>query len=166
MTEEQVKEFINSVIELSDDNRSMALLKRGLRDHPRNKIYQLSIVDRLLPYDANESERQICAFVSSIFALHKNNSDVPMSFAKSVRMLADATKEDPVETRFMRLVSSDREEAMMHVAKIMQLLASKGIPVHFESLILDLKYWSKGWSLRSVQGRWSRDFFSGQSIKE
>jgi len=63
--------------------------------------------------------------------------------------------------RFRRLLSCDREEICERVRPVILAAKSKGIPVNYEALFVDLSYWGD-----KVKARWARKYWAAAGAEK
>ena len=89
--------------------------------------------------------------VAGLFASHPQDTDSG-NFGTTCRCLAD--ENSSFEARFQRLLSCDYDEICDRLRPVVLAARPRGIPVNYEQLFADLRYWSD-----AVKARWAREFW-------
>jgi CRISPR system Cascade subunit CasB len=95
-------------------------------------------------------ENDVAAFVAGLFATHPDVTTVGNFGAtcKSIEQKrgdkrGDDNKLTPTERRFQHLISAERgDELNNRILRMVLMAKSQGVPVNYEKLETDLKYWS------------------------
>ncbi|MBQ9830116.1 MAG: type I-E CRISPR-associated protein Cse2/CasB [Akkermansia sp.] len=107
--------------------------------------------------------------VAGLYALHPHEkTDEEYNFGDACRRLAvnrktmEISEESPFDRRFRRLLSCDtRSELRLHLADIVRGMKASEVPVNYESLYRDIKYWGS-----RVRERWAIHYWSNRTGKE
>lgn len=111
-------------------------------------------------------ENQEQGFISGLFALHpkvtgKGNLGETCKAIELAR--GDNRGEDsrltPTERRFQHLLSAEKKELMDRVLRIILLAKAHGIPINYEQLESDIRYWGD-----RVKIKWASSFWSQPDI--
>ena len=97
------------------------------------------------------------AFVAGLFATYpEGDSDALKNFGDTCKQIERARREEttdfsddntkkknlsPTERRFQHLLAADRKEIQDRVMRMVLMAKSKGVPVNYEKMSQDLKYW-------------------------
>ena len=147
----------------SDARRTMAELRRGLRDDPRDRLRVLKVVAPILGPPPEErwkiESEEWFYIVAALYASHPEyERDVSLGEAFR-RMAADS---DSVEQRFMSLLSArpepDRMRPLLRQAVALLSVNRRPVPLDWLMLLNDLLL-LKNFE-RDVKQRWARDFYS------
>ncbi len=136
------------------DRGLAASLRRLLLDHPQQHAQGLMALGRVGLGECVSSN--VDKTVIGLFALHpveKEKGD----FGSSCRTLSkrSAEGEDPFEKHFRRLIACrTRDDATVHVARIVRRLKTEGTAVNYYQLLWDLRTWSD-----RVREKWVRSYF-------
>ncbi|CAN5546524.1 hypothetical protein BH23CHL5_BH23CHL5_02070 [soil metagenome] len=151
------------------DRAALASLRRGLGKRVGQAPEMFPYVVPWLPTDAKPWEEERYFLVASLFASHPLNwpeTGDPRharNLGASMAQLAQKTKSEGAERRFVGLLNADPEDLPHHLRSVVSLLASKDIPVDWNQLLNDLRWWDS--PERNVQRRWARSFW-GQAAQD
>ena len=96
--------------------------------------------------------------MASLFALHPEHNDSVKSFGETFCRIKMASQgSDGPERRFVALLNAHRDEAPSHLRHAVSLAESKGVPINYESLLMDIIAWDS--ESKTVQKRWAGDFW-------
>lgn len=96
-------------------------------------------------------DNDIAAFVAGLFATHPEVTATG-NFGATCKAIerqrgdtgSDDNKLTPTERRFQHLLSAERgEELRQRVLRMLLMAKAQGIPVNYEKLVLDLRYWNE-----------------------
>ncbi|MBI4793832.1 MAG: type I-E CRISPR-associated protein Cse2/CasB, partial [Deltaproteobacteria bacterium] len=74
----------------------------------------------------------------------------------------DDGKLTPTERRFQHLLAADRNELPDRVLRMVLMAKAQGVPINYEQLAADIRYWDDG-----IKNRWASAFWSqGASLPE
>ena len=73
------------------------------------------------------------------------------------RAILDGAEEKATEARFTALLAAHRDDMPSMLRQSVSFLKSKDIPIHWEQLFADLRYW--GNEEKFVQRRWANSFW-------
>lgn len=95
-------------------------------------------------------DNDVAAFVAGLFATHPEVCSIG-NFGATCKAIeqkrgdkhGDDNKLTPTERRFQHLLSAERgDELNARILRMVLLAKSQGVPVNYEKLEADLKYWS------------------------
>jgi CRISPR system Cascade subunit CasB len=96
-----------------------------------------------------EVTNDVGAIVAALYATHPeetlkgNFGDTCNAIEKSRRENhSDDNKLTPTERRFLHLLAAEREELLQRVTRLVLMAKSRGVPVNYEQLETDLKFWN------------------------
>lgn len=105
----------------------------------------------------SEKDENDGMLVATLFALHPDHLD-GVSLGDAMRTLQEQSVGDSPERRFTTLLDTRRADLPARLRHTVKLLRSKGIPLDWLQFLDDLSRWNS--VHRSVQRRWSRDFWA------
>jgi CRISPR system Cascade subunit CasB len=157
--------FVDRLVALAatQDRAALAALRRGVGRSPGEPVEAARAFYRLLPGEVGYAEDDFW-LVATLFSLHPSTAAEPEgrkpSLAASLARLArtDASKSNGAERMTMVLLRADRDELPHHLRRAVLLLRSAGVPVAWEQLLHDLRWWSAPSS--RVRQRWARDYWA------
>lgn len=150
--EERAARFLMYLRELKKDRGAMADLRRALSPTQRHRAWPL--LGRVGGIDERRFET-----IAGLFAHHPEETATG-NLGTTCRQLRG--EHNTFEGRFRRLLSCDRDDICEHVPHVVRAAASRGIPINYERLFIDLWYWSD-----HVKARWAGEFWgtpAGESI--
>jgi CRISPR system Cascade subunit CasB len=135
--------FLERLRKYKDDRGMMADLRCVLVENKRHRAWPalsrlgISIDDKVFP------------FVAGLFATHPAEAN-DGNFGKTCRGIAQKRGEEfaekeltPTERRFQHLLAAERDEIQERVRRMVQMAKTHDIPVNYEQLATDLKYWNE-----------------------
>lgn len=156
--DERFIEWLESVRDADDPGArgTLAALRRGLGQRPGNAIEMYPyIVPFLTEKDSYWTEQ--CIFtIASLFAMHlQPGGEGTMGSVMS--QVAQKTRSDSVEKRFIALLDSTREELPGRLRHAVSLAKSKEVAIDWRRLLRDIRGWNEYelW----VQRKWARDYW-------
>jgi len=144
-----------------DDRGVMASLRCILVNNKKHRAWPT------LNHIGVEIDKDISAYIAGLFATHseetsKGNFGVT---CKSIEQLRGEKKTDdhrltPTERRFQHLLSAEKGSELNHRVLRMVLMAkSQGVPINYERLEIDLKFWSD-----RTRTEWAAAFWTPNSV--
>jgi len=127
-----------------DDRGMMANLRCILVDNKKHRAWPA--LNRL----GVAIDNDVAAFVAGLFATHPEVTTVG-NFGATCKLIERARHEEsskdnkltPTERRFQHLLSAERGgEVNDRILRMVLMAKSQGVPVNYEKLETDLKYWS------------------------
>ena len=135
-----------------DDRGMMANLRCILVDNKKHRAWPA--LNRL----GVAIDNDVAPFVAGLYATHPSE-DTSKNFGATCKLIERARREDiieaadktgmgkkknltPTERRFQHLLSANRDEIFERVMRMLLMAKSQGVPVNYEKLETDLKYWS------------------------
>ena len=108
----------------------------------------------------------ITAFVAGLFATHPQDSKEVGNFGTTCEAIQNKrgerhgndTKLTPTERRFQHLLAAERSELQDRVLRMVLMAKSQNIPVNYEKLQTDMKYWGDG-----IKNQWASAFWAPSS---
>ena len=155
-------DFVSALQTLAQnsDRGTLAKLRRGLGKDFGCASERDAWVLRHVPVFLSDFEVDNVCLVASLFASHSQPHGKE-TFGAAFRRLADDGGADSIERRFHVLLESDAEDLPDRLRHAVSLLKSKDIPIDWLQLLNDVCWW--GGERRSVQRRWSRDFWASDT---
>ncbi len=161
--------------ETGGDRAALAALRRGLGKEPGEAPDMFPILLPILPETLlGTHDEPVVYLVASLFAFYPDAPRWPetarerreRNLGASLRQLAEQTKSDGPERRFVALLNSDGRDLAHHVRGILALLksAKTPIPVDWVQLTWDLRGWAN--AERRVQKAWAIAFWGGRRVAE
>ena len=147
------------------DRKGFAELRRSLSEPPGQSVAAIPYVERFA-LSENSWNRQMYYLVAGLFCLVERpleprtapSEPFEKNLGESMAQLYLAKdKSGSTEQRFVRLLDADAERLADRLRQSVTLLHSAQIPVGWETLLTDLRYWRS--ETRSVQHRWARSFY-------
>ncbi len=126
-----------------DDRGMMADLRCVLVDNKRHRAWPA--LSRLgLPID-----NEVQAFIAGLFASHSEETERG-NFGTTCRQImksrgenaSDDNRLTAMERRFQQLLAAEKAEVYHRVRRMVLMANSQGIPVNYEQLQTDLRYWN------------------------
>jgi CRISPR type I-E-associated protein CasB/Cse2 len=96
--------------------------------------------------------------VAGLFAWHPQETDAG-NLGTTCRLLA--AENSTFEARFQRLLSCGRQEICGRLRPVVLAARPRGIPVNYEELFADLRYWGG-----DVKARWAREYWRAPEVEE
>ncbi len=127
-----------------DDRGMMANLRCILVDNKKHRAWPA--LNRL----GVAIDNDVAAFVAGLFATHPEATTFG-NFGATCKTIeqkrgdkrGDDNKLTPTERRFQHLLSAERgDELNSRILRLVLMAKSQGVPVNYEKLETDLKYWS------------------------
>ena len=145
----------------SPDRAALARLRRSLAQ--RGVDYSaLRDAGDLLPTD-HDIDRDLDTYllVAGLFALHPQpNGTGSLGQALHALRRKLSVGQESLDLRFSALLDSDHEDLPYRLRQLVQLLASRDVPVNYFQLLRDLR--ARAWEAESrwVQRRWAQDYWT------
>ncbi len=157
---DETGKFIAWLLSVKDDRSTMAELRCLLNPNLRHRGWQsIACVGGI--------GKPVQELIAGLFALHPMHDGSLTNFGTSCRRLAARDKRDgqskssPLDTRFRRLLDADRGELADLLPTLVRYLKSESIPVNYEELFRDLRYWNE-----SVLTRWAQEYWNHQPASD
>jgi CRISPR type I-E-associated protein CasB/Cse2 len=148
--EERATKFLERLVATKDDRGKMACLRRGLSPGTRHYSWQVLAAIG----GASAIDDPVCETVAACFALHPENKKIG-NFGVTCQKIGKDNM-DAFERHFRRLIASgDRRDVCVQVANIVKKAKSEGVAIDYETLFVDLYYWSD-----RVKVCWAQKFWS------
>jgi len=144
------------------DNRGMmANLRCVLVDNKKHRAWP--VLNRL----GVEIDNDVLAYVTGLFAVHPESTSAGNfgTTCKSIEQRrgdkrSDDNKLTPTERRFQHLLSADgRKERHERVMRMVLMAKSQGVPVNYEQLETDLKFWND-----CTKTKWAASFWTQNGV--
>lgn len=149
--------FLERLRKHKDDRGMMADLRCVLVESKRHRAWPalsrlgVPIDDKVLP------------FVAGLFATHPvetsegNFGNTCKKIQQSRDQIPADEKLTPTERRFQHLLAAERDEIQDRVRRMVLMAKSHDVPVNYEQLATDLKFWSE-----QVKTKWASAFWTAQ----
>ncbi len=138
--------FLERLRKYRDDRGMMANLRCILVDNKKHRAWPA--LNRL----GVKIDNDILAYVAGLYATHPEAEETATGnlgkTCKSIEMKRDDKRSDdskltPTERRFQHLLTAERgKELNDRILRMVMLAKSQGVPVNYEKLATDLKFWS------------------------
>jgi CRISPR system Cascade subunit CasB len=155
--------FLKRLRKYKDDRGMMADLRCVLVESKRHRawpaLYRLGV-----PIDD-----EVRPFVAGLFATHPEETSEG-NFGKTCKAIeqrrdqkATDEKLTPTERRFQQLLAAEKHEVQDRVRRMVLMAKSHDVPVNYEQLATDLKFWNE-----RTKNAWASSFWMsyGESNKE
>lgn len=148
------------------DRKGFAELRRSLGEPPGTSVAAIPYVERFT-LGENDWTRKMYYLAAGLFCLAERSLEPraapPEPFGKNLgdslaQLYLIRERSGSTEGRFIRLLDADTEQLADRLRQTVTLLRSEGVPIGWEVLLADLRYW-RGEN-RRVQHRWARSFYS------
>lgn len=159
--ERKFVEYLRSLVD-TEDRAALAALRRGLGRPPGSVPELCRYVVPWAPTDGPSWHEDIYYLVAALFALHQGSwppgvAQGPTNLGASFRRLAETSRSESVEKRFVALLSVHPDDLPAHLRHAVSLLKAHDVPVDWAQLLHDLRDW--GHEDRFVQRDWARAFW-------
>ena len=142
-----------------DDRGMMANLRCILVENKKHRAWP--VLSRL----GVAIENEVAAFVAGLFATHPEvtTSGNFGATCKAIELKrgdrrGDENKLTPTERRFQHLLSAERgDELNDRILRMVLMAKSQGVPINYEKLEYDLKYWGKS---DRAKTEWAASFWA------
>jgi CRISPR system Cascade subunit CasB len=113
---------------------------------------------RLLPYGVPSWDEHWFFLVATLYPFA--TSSAPRPFGVTVRLVGEMTQSNSFDRRVEILLNATPEQLPYRLRQVIKLAGSRGIAVHWPTLLADLTHWTH--PDHFVQLRWARDYFHPQ----
>lgn len=147
------------------DRKGFAELRRSLGEPPGMSVAAIPYVER---FSLGENDWVRCMYylVAGLFCLVERplepRATPPEPYKKNLgesmaQLYLMRDRSGSTEQRFVRLLDADAERLADRLRQNVTLLRSEGVPIGWDVLLNDLKFWRS--ENRRVQHRWARSFY-------
>jgi len=149
--QEATAKFLAHLRSLKNDRGAMANLRGALKPSQRHRAW---------PFLASVGGIGNARYetVAGLYAYHSDETRTGNLGTVCRRLSGEFNS---FEGRFRRLLTCDREEICERLTPVILAAKSKGVPVNYEQLFVDLCYWGD-----KVKERWAREYWGGAESKE
>lgn len=156
----------------SKKRAALAALRRGLGKSPSEATETFPYIIPILPARLRGWSEEAYYLIAELFALYRPERGVKPNhnFGATYRQLAEATKSDSTERRFLALLDAPHENLPDHLRHAIGQMATRTpkVPVDWYALLRDLLEWDapgryvqRQWEEgRWVQQKWARGFYA------
>ena len=138
-----------------NDRGALAALRRGLGQAPWTVPEMHRHIARYLPEGWGWYHR--CLYmVATLFASHPASGGSG-NLGDAFRAIAQATRSESIEARFMALLKAHPDDLFDHLRHAVALARSKEVRIDWDRLLRDLRNWNDDG--RRVQRDWARAFW-------
>jgi CRISPR system Cascade subunit CasB len=139
-----------------DDRGMMANLRCVLVDSKKHRAWPA--LNRL----AVSIDEDVPTFIAGLFATHPEETTTG-NFGTTCKAIelrrgekaGDDNKLTPTERRFQHLMAAERDELHSRVLRMILMAKSQDVPVNYEQLQTDLKFWNDG-----IRTKWAAAFWT------
>jgi CRISPR system Cascade subunit CasB len=170
MTKEKAKAFVADLAALTekpgDGRATLAALRRGINEEPRDVLPVLRVVLHLEPR-ARGKEQEALTRLACLFALHPTPSGRLASsdgLGAALRRVKGKTGSDSIEQRFMALLQCHETDLLQHLRHAVTLARSQDVHLRWADILQALCWWSS--EKQYNQRRWAEEFWGGSSERQ
>ena len=158
--ESNMHPFIQFLHQLAktEDRAALAHLRRGLGKKPGAAPEMFPYVVPWLPTDVHPQEEAVYYTIAALFARHPSSTPTG-NMGDHMAAARENGREDAVERRFVTLLAAHPEDFSDFLRQTVSFLASKEIPVNWNQLFRDMRYWSHPDYGENVRKRWATAFW-------
>ena len=144
-----------------EDRAIMAGLRCSLVESKKHRAWP--VLHRL----GVDVTNRVAATVAALYATHQKEG--LGNFGTTCRMIqsqrddtrSDGNKLTPTERRFLLLLAADKSEICQRVIRIVHMAKSLDVPVNYEQLETDLKFWNDRTKTEWAASFWTTDVDTG-----
>lgn len=152
--------FLKQLRMCKEERGMMANLRCSLVESKKHRAWPA--LSRLGVGIGKEYPLQVVAYVAGLYATHPEETEKG-NFGSTCKAIERERKEQrgdndkltPTERRFQQMLAADYEEILPRVMRMVLLAKSQGVPVNYEQLLTDLRYWSD-----RTKSEWAASFWS------
>ncbi len=141
-----------------DNRRLMANLRCVLVDNKKHRAWPALNRLGIAIKDDNS------AYIAGLFATHPEETSTG-NFGATCKAIeqkrgeerSDDSKLTPTERRFQHLLAAERAELYGRILRLVLMAKSQGVPVNYEKLIPDLKFWGNRTKTEWASVFWTQD---------
>lgn len=148
-----------------DDRATLAALRRASARGAEATVYP--VVARFFPTEPNPWLERALVELAQLFVTHPNGGEPSgKSIGAALRAVSDRPNrgKESIEGRFVALLDSHRDELCTHLRHAISLARADEVAIDWNDVLDALLNW--GWTSRSVQRRWAREFWGGSPKQE
>lgn len=159
-SESNVHPFIQYLHQLAaaEDRAALAHLRRGLGKKPGAAPEMFPYVVPWLPTNVHPREEAVYYTIAALFAWHPSIA-LTGNMGDHMAAAREIGREEALERRFVALLSAHPEDFPEFLRQAISFLASKEIPVNWNQLFRDMRYWSHPDYGDNVRKRWATAFW-------
>ncbi|MFH0991637.1 MAG: type I-E CRISPR-associated protein Cse2/CasB [bacterium] len=109
---------------------------------------------------------EVLTFIAGLFATHPEETSIG-NFGTTCKAIelrrgektGDDNKLTPTERRFQHLMAAEREELHSRVMRMVLMAKSQDVPVNYEQLQIDLKFWND-----RIKTKWAAAFWAPGTV--
>jgi CRISPR system Cascade subunit CasB len=162
LTKEQTA-FIKYLISLTPENNrgTLAILRRGLSDHPADKLNMYRFVARKIPdYDRGTRYEDAYYLTAALYALNPNSTE-DGNFGNHMKVIARQRDDnEAAERRFAVLLNTRIDDLNTPLRQAVMMMKQQDPPVRINwyELFADLLHWDN--PQKVVQRAWANSFWA------
>ena len=160
MTEGNVHPFIAYLQSLAQkqERGALAALRRGLGQPPGSAAEMFRYVEPFLPQKRSHDLEAAYYLTATLFAMHPGSVKTGNMGAHMHACNPGGENNDALERRFTALLAAHPDDLPDTLRQAVSYLRSKDVPVNWNQLFHDLKYWDD--EDRRIQKQWARAFWA------
>jgi len=163
----QIHPFIQHLYSLAqrEDRQALAHLRRGLGKKPGAAPEMFPYIVPWLPNNVHPQEEIAYYTIASLFAVHPavTNSG---NMGDHMTATAEKGREEAVERRFVALLAAHPDDLPDFLRQAISYLASKEVPVNWNRLFHDMRYWSHSDYGDRIRKQWATAFWRYRKQEE
>ncbi|MBZ4220393.1 MAG: type I-E CRISPR-associated protein Cse2/CasB [Chlorobium sp.] len=152
--------FLERLRMYKEDRGMMANLRCILVENKKHRAWP--VLNRLGLAIGNKYHQKVTAYVAGLYATHPEEA-VLGNFGATCKAIererkekrSDDNKLTPTERRFQHLLAAGNEEVLERIMRMVMMAKSHGVPVNYEQLEKDLRYWSD-----RTKSEWAASFWT------
>ncbi len=159
-TEPQLHPFIQHLYQLgrAEDRRALAHLRRGLGKRPGAAPEMFPYVVPWLPPNLHPQEEAAYYAIAALFAWHPAIA-ASGNMGDHLAATKEKGREEAVERRFVALLAAHPDDLPEFLRQAISYLASKEIPVNWDRLFRDMRYWGHPDYGDRIRKQWAASFW-------
>ena len=160
MSQAEIHPFIAHLYALvqAEDRKALAHLRRGLGKKPGEAPEMFPYVVPWLPEKTHPQKEAAYYAIASLFALHPSIA-ASGNMGDHMAATVEPGREDAVERRFVALLAAHPDDLPNFLRQAISYLASKEVPVNWDRLFRDLRYWGHPDYGDAIRKRWATAFW-------
>ena len=145
---------------IEKDSGAKADLKRSLTGELRHRRAVYPLILRHLSETEVQYNLEQWLLVTGFLGYYRQNlhPENRLTFGDSARKLLTEGSSKGPERRFRTLLETSLEDLRSPLTAMVRLMKSKGIPIDYSQLLVDLKYWEH--PDQFIQDKWARAFWN------
>ncbi len=164
MSQPEQHPFISHLYSLAqaEDRQALAHLRRGLGQKPGAAPEMFPYIVPWLPPNPHSQEEAAYYAIASLFAWHPAIAEKG-NMGDHLAATLEKGREDAVERRFVALLAAHPDDLPAFLRQAVSYLASKDVPVNWDQLFWDIRFWGHPDYGDRIRKRWAASFWRRQS---